>query len=223
MLLQGYRARLCLLKAWQTAHLTPYYSLMTDYSWQLTSQKLHSKASPPSLSQCHLCSGTGARICPGNCPCRPGSRGPAAEVPHSPRLSCARLWLLFACVWNTHWRDSEWEAGGSPYTWHCLVFLPGKAAGFRYPSWAVTGVEILGSFTTFPTRCKRHVAAGTHLHPYLPVPCGFCSAYRAGSMGFVFALAAWVWLWTTTVSSLERDPLCRREPFTPSSVHFSPL
>lgn len=140
----------------------PYYSPMTDYSRQLTSQKLHSKASPPSLSEGHLCSGTSTRICPGNCPCRLGSRGPAAEVAHSPRLSCIRLRLLFACIWNTHWRDSEWEAGDSPYTWHCLVFLPGKAAGFWYPSWAVTGVEVLGSFTMFPTKSKRQVAAGTH-------------------------------------------------------------
>lgn len=51
--------------------------------------------------------------------------------------------------------ETEWEAGGSPYTWHCVVFLPGRAAGFWYLSWDVTGVEVLGWFTVFHTKCMR--------------------------------------------------------------------
>lgn len=105
---------------------------------------------PPSLSQCHLCSVTGTSICPR---CWPGSKSPAIKVQLSPFLRCARLWLLLPCA--------EVLTGGTLWGWWQLlhlapgVFLPGRDAGFWYPSWAAACVDVLGWFTAFHTEHTR--------------------------------------------------------------------
>lgn len=59
-----------------------------------------------------------------------------------------------ALCWSTHWRDSVRLVAALTRGTVC-VSLPGRAAGFWYPSWAATRVEVLGWFTAFHTKHLR--------------------------------------------------------------------
>lgn len=98
---------------------------MTGYLWQLTSLKVHLKAPLPFPSvTCVQAQAQGlswklsSQTWEQEAGCK-GTTQPHPEVCQA--LASLPLHLKYSL-------EREWEAGGSPYTWHHVVFLPGRAA-----------------------------------------------------------------------------------------------
>lgn len=208
MLLQGSPVSLECLTSSTTG--PPYYSLMTDYLWQLTSPKVHLNASPSfpfpvSLVFRHWHKGLSWKLSSQTWEqeaCCKGAIQPLPKVCQALASLCLRLkyWLERLRV-GGWWQPlhlaprcvSAWQS-----SWVSISFLSCHSCGS-------SGLVYSVSHQTH----ERQAAAGTgciHLCPY-PTAFSTASACRAGSVELIFALAARVWLWTVIVSSLERERL----------------
>lgn len=192
MLLQGYRAHLCLSKAWQAAQLAPILFPHDRLSLAIHIPKSSFEGSLLLPFPSVTCVQAAAQrsvleivltdLGAGGLPQR-WSTAPARGVLGF-GFSSPALEMLTG--------ETEWEAGGSPYTWHRVVFLPGSGwllIPFMSCHWCGSSGLV---YSVSHQMHERQAAAGMgciHLCWY-PTVLGTASACRAGSVDLIFALAA---------------------------------